>query len=461
MQIADTIAAISSAVGPSPRGIVRVSGPDALPVADSLFHADDGAPLAGRNGYTRWPGVVRLADDGPFVPGEAYVFRTPKSFTRQDVVELHTVGGAAVLSLVLDRALASGARPAEPGEFTLRAFLAGAIDLTRAEGIAAVISAKSDGQLRAAGRLARGALSQRTAGLLDRVADLLALVEADIDFAEEPIDFISPADARATIVAILDDIADLLATGEQTERTETLIRVVLTGRPNAGKSTLLNRLSGLDRAICSPLAGTTRDVLTAPLRLPRHEVILIDGAGVGAADDEISLRAEQLIEREIAAADLVCQVVDITRTSPVEAAMSDRTLCVANKVDQLSTEQASDRCEALRSATGLDVLPVSAVTGEGCDALLSAMDHRLAAASNIVSAQEVSLSSRHRQALAETQNSMARAEALAAGAADTTDCAELLAFELREACAGLGQITGEVTTEDLLGRVFSRFCIGK
>ncbi len=468
IQTGDTIAAVSSPVGPAPRGIVRLSGLDAVRIADALFCASDGAPLGGRRGYTRWPGMVSLTADGARVPAEAYLFRAPRSFTRQDMVELHTPGGAAVLSLVLDQSLALGARQAEPGEFAMRAFLAGAIDLAEAEGIAAVISATSDGQLRAAGRLARGALSARTAALLDRIADLLALVEADIDFADEPVDFISPAQVRATIQEIMTSLSDLQTRSAEAETLETLPRIVLTGPPNAGKSTLMNRLTGLDRAICSPLPGTTRDVLTAPLQLERHEAILVDGAGCDAADDEIAGRARHLLQQEITSADLVCVVLDASaepscRAVPTawKGVSQDRALVAANKADLLTADAVASRCAALQEATGFDVVPVSALTGAGCDVLTVGMDARLSVAANIVGAEELALTARHRQALDETAAGLGRAEALAASAGETADCAELLALELREACASLGRIAGAVTTEDLLGRVFSRFCIGK
>ena len=467
MHTHDTIAAISTAAGTAARGIVRVSGPDALDISDKLFLADDEKPLDGRRGYTRWTGRVALAEGGPSLPAEAYLFRGPRSYTRQDLVELHTCGGPAVLSCVLELAMLYGARQAEPGEFTARAFVAGALDLTEAEGVAALIAARSDAQLRAAERLTHGHLSQRTTELQNRIGDLRALVEADIDFAEEPIDFVSPEQLRVTLDELLGDIDRLLEDAPGAERLDVLPRIVLTGRPNVGKSTLLNKLTGVDRTICSPLAGTTRDVLTAPLALGQQDVLLIDGAGLAATDDTVIGEGQRLVRQEVATADLVCLVIDITTADDETVSdelgrlPQDRTLVVANKTDRLSAESIARRCGALRRATGLEVWPTSGRTGAGCDALKSRFEARVVHQTDVTGAGELALNARHRRALSDARAELRRARTLVASARHTMDCAELLAIELRDASASLGTVVGDVTTEDLLGRIFSQFCVGK
>lgn len=467
MHTDDTIAAISSAAGPAVRGIVRVSGPRALAIADELFRADDIKPLDGRPGYTRWTGSVALAEEGPTLPAEAYLFRGPRSYTRDDLVELHTCGGPAVLSCVLELALAHGARQAEPGEFTARAFVAGALDLTEAEGVAALIAARSDAQLRAAERLTHGHLSQRTTELQQRIGDVRALVEADIDFAEEPIDFVSPKQLRATLDELLADIDRLLEHTPEAERLDVLPRIVLTGRPNVGKSTLLNVLTGVDRTICSPLAGTTRDILTAPLTLGQQDVLLIDGAGLAATDDIVIGEGQRRVRQEVATADLVCLVVDITTANDETVSDElgrlprDRTIVVANKSDLPSAEPIARRCSALSRATGLEVWPTSGRTGAGCEDVKSRLEARLVDQADVTSTGELALNARHRQALSDARAGLRRAGTLVASAQQTIDCAELLAIELRDASTSLGTVVGDVTTEDLLGRIFSQFCIGK
>ncbi len=465
----DTIVAISSAIGHGPHGIVRLCGPDAIRMADAVFVADDGLALRDRPGHTCCLGRLRLEPglDDPTLPCEAYLFRAPRSYTQQDIVELHTLGSPPVLSMVMQTCFAGGARLAEPGEFTARAFFAGGLDLSEVEGVAALIHAESDAQLRAGERLLHGALSRRAQALQRRLTDLLALVEADIDFAEEPIDFVSPDQLRRLAVELRDEITELRDASQATERLDTLPRVMLVGPPNVGKSSLLNRLSGLDRAICSPLPGTTRDVLTAPLELPHGEALLVDAAGLGRDETAIDRLADAAVHAAVDEADLVVFMVDIT-LDPLEphadllADLPDRPhLVVANKVDLLDAGPTEERMATLKASGLGPCLPVSAKTGQGCGELIAAIECALHAESSQATTDAVALNSRHRAALAATAEALDRAIALTDGLAETLDAGELIAVELREAAGELGAIAGQVVTDDLLGRIFEGFCIGK
>jgi tRNA modification GTPase len=465
----DTIVAISSAIGHSPRGIVRLCGADAVRIADELFAPDDAPPLRDRPGHSCGLGRLRLSPPirAPSVPAEAYVFRAPRSYTQQDLVELHTLGSPPVLSMVLQYGFAHGARLAEPGEFTARAFFSGQLDLSEVEGVATLIHAQSDVQLRAGERLLHGRLSGQAAELQDRLSDVLARVEADIDFAEEPIDFIPPPELRRRLTDIVTDLRSLLTSSLSAERIETLPRLMLLGPANVGKSSLLNRLSGLDRAICSPLPGTTRDVLTAPLEMPHSEAILVDGAGLGHTETFIDRLADAAVRDAARQADLILFVVDLSEQPPrphvelLDDLPARPLLVLANKIDLIDPDELGDRLGRIDPPRNAPVLPVSARTGAGCDRLIAAIEQAIHTEGVDPAADLITLNSRHRHALTSAADAIDRAAGLAADLTETLDAAELIALELRQASDDLGQIVGQIVTDELLGRVFENFCIGK
>lgn len=382
------------------------------------------------------------------------------------MAELHTVGAPVVLASLLERLLRGGARLAEPGEFTGRAFLAGAMDLTAVEGVGAMIHAGSDAQLRAAEQLLHGRLAHETEAVHTRLVDLLALVEASIDFVEEPVDFIATSQAADAITAALSVLKDLLERSTPMERLDTRLRVLLAGPPNAGKSTLFNRLTGLDRSICSHVPGTTRDVITAPVAIGTTEVWLMDSAGVGASATSIELAAEALTMDAISAADCILWVMEGTEAAPpptralARRLAMDPLLVVVNKVDALDAGQAARAIEAARTL-GASVIAVSAATGAGCAELRAALAAKLHQAPSEATAPIISLNARHRAALAGAVRACERAVALVSRHDRIGDVVELVALELREASAQLGAIVGDVTTEEVLARIFSRFCVGK
>lgn len=461
-----TIVAVSSAPGHGAVGIVRLSGPRAIAIANEIAQVPGDVSIFSRSGSTRTNGEVRPAADIG-LPAYFYVFRSPRSYTRQDLVEIHSLGSPTVLEMIRRRATALGAVAAQPGEFTARAFLNGAMDLAAAEAVAGVIRSQTDTQLRASRRMMDGLLANQVNDVRDELAELLALVEADIDFAEEPIEFITPTDLRDRLAAIDVRLNRLSSEAKSTERFDQLPRILLLGRPNAGKSSLMNILSGTSRAICAAAAGTTRDILSAPIRLGRGEAILLDAAGVDQSDDEIIAQARMLTLDAAQQVDLVCLVVDLSATKDDAALELVRTLglvrvvVAANKCDLLSATEVVHRIRRMEAWNIGLAQSVSARTGEGIDALRTAWRDVLGDEAGTTLGDAVLLSERQRLVIADACEAIQRAMKLSEPVAETVDCADLAAFELREALDALGAVTGAVTTDDLLGRVFANFCIGK
>lgn len=473
-RLGETITAVASAAGSGRLGIVRMSGPRSIEIASRMATTSYAGVIREAPGSTRVDCRIAVDECGE-LPAACFVFRAPHSYTREHSVEFHTIGSPAVLEFVRQRAIALGAVPAQPGEFTARAFVNGAMDLSSAEAVAEVIQARSDTQLAAARRMMDGGLGKRIAALRDDLAQLLALVEADIDFAEEPIEFITPSDARDRLASVRERLCELLRGSAVSERFEVLPRVLLLGRPNAGKSTLMNALSGTSRAITAAAAGTTRDILSAPMRLGQGEAVLLDAAGVDESDDTVIAQARVMVWLEAASADVVCVVVDLTnlewdRVRDLIAHLSvPRVVIAANKID--AVEDFPERASALhnlasagpfdRGGPEVPVLCISARTGEGLSELQAAFVSALAEHATTTLGESMLITERQRAAIEGAGASIARAVDLGGFARETIDCAELLAFELREALETLGTVTGDVTTEDLLGQVFARFCIGK
>ena len=462
----DTIAAISSAVGPAPRMIVRASGPDALRLATTWWcgaRGGDTIPSAARAER----GALRVA--GLTVPGcWLYVFHGPRSYTGEDLVEFHVPGNPLLVRVLLDALLAAGARPADPGEFTARAYFNGRIDLAGAEGVAATVAAGSERELRAARQLLAGELARRLRPVTDLVAETLALVEVGIDFADEDVTFLSAGEVAERIARADAMLGDLVDGSARFERLTHEPRVVLVGRPNAGKSTLLNALAGRERAVTSPVAGTTRDVLTADVPLRRGIVQLTDAAGlesdeegnggpkavdgVAAALVDVERQMRRNALRAVASADVVVLVRDAADARPDPALPRKPDLLVLNKSDLLPHERVAD-----------DPLHVSAKTGRNVDRLREALDllafgGEAGGGRAEGGAPSLALNARHLRALSDARAALARA---IDRAATTIAVPEIVAVELRDALDALGVVTGAVTPDDLLGRIFAAFCIGK
>lgn len=471
-QLDDTIVAVSSPAGTGVRGIIRLSGPGAFELAAGVFTCDDGRSLTELPGHRRVAGRLWM-EPSASLPAEAYTFRAPASYTRQDVIELHTLGSPAVLAAVLERLTAAGARPAEPGEFTARAFFSGAMDLTRVEGVAAIIHARNDSQLRASEALLHGRLSRRSNGLREQLVDLLALVEAEIDFSEEAVEFVTPQRVLDVVGSVSGELAALIHHAPSIERLETLPEVMLAGRPNAGKSTLMNALTNMDRAIQSAMPGTTRDVLSAPLSVPGGEVMLLDAAGldvgVGMSADEAAghpgAQAQATARRLMLRSNMLILVVDAT-DAPRETLewlrpiLPARPMCTALSKSDLVASADVDRLAAELNGPA-PVHVVSAVTGQGVALLREEIGRTLFGAGEASAAEVLTLSDRQRQSLRTAYDALCRARRMCEECPDVMNSVELLAIEIRESINALSLLVGEVATEELLGRILSRFCIGK
>ena len=442
----DVVAAVASAPGRAAIGIVRLSGP----LLNSFMHA-----LLARELPPRRAVLSDFLDhDGTVLDtGIAIFFPAPHSYTGEDVLELQGHGGPAVLQLVLKRCLELGARLAEPGEFSRRAFLNDKLDLAQAESVADLIDASSEAAARAATRSLKGEFSRQIDALVAELIDLRVLVEACIDFPDEDLEFLEAHGVQQRLRSLRERIGEIVNIGTSGKLLRDGIKVVLVGRPNVGKSSLLNRLAGEELAIVTDVPGTTRDTLRTELVLSGVPIHVVDTAGLREAQDLV----EQLgIERTWNAArdaDVLIVIVDVRQGMTDEdndivgrLPPAIPRIVVANKIDLM------DLVPASVEATFDGQLWVSAKTGEGIDLLRIAL---LNAAGWVPQAEPVFLArTRHLEGLAKAQSHVVFAEGRLAQL-------ELMAEELKLAQLALSELTGEFTTEALLGAIFSRFCIGK
>jgi tRNA modification GTPase len=446
---ADTIAAIATAPGRGGVGVIRISGSNLLPFALAL------------TGKTPKPRHATLADfraaDGAAVDsGILLFFPGPHSFTGEDVLELQGHGGPVVMQMLLARCLDLGARLAEPGEFSRRAFLNGKLDLAQAEAVADLIDAATASAARSAVRSLQGEFSEAIHALTDELINLRMLVEATLDFPEEDIDFLKAADAFGRLERLQRKLAEIFDRAGQGKLLQAGLHVVLAGQPNVGKSSLLNRLAGDDLAIVTPVAGTTRDALRSTIQIEGIPLHIIDTAGLRETEDEVEKIGIERSWREIERADVVLLLVDArsgvgAADREILARLPERLkrVTVYNKID-LSGAVAERHDEADGVAISL-----SAKANQGIDLLRSEL-LRIAGwhpAEDVFIARE-----RHLRALADAQEHIAAASRVVES---KLPALELFAEELRLAQRALGQITGEFSADDLLGVIFSRFCIGK
>lgn len=456
----DTIAAIATARGRAALAIVRLSGPEACRIAASCFR---GANLEAVPSHTAHFGYVLSPTGEPLDQVVATVFRAPRSYTGEDVVELTCHGGDLAPQLILEALLHHGARMAEPGEFTLRAFLNGKLDLAQAEAVADLIHAGSTRAHRTALAHLQGRYSEQLRRLRDDLLELCAYVELELDFSEEDVEF---AD-RARLCALLDRTAqflqDLLNSYRLGELLRDGVRVVIGGRPNAGKSTLLNALLGQDRAIVSPLPGTTRDQIEAEAEIEGLRFRFVDTAGLRSTEDLVESEGVRRAQQAIEAAHVLLYVFDLTLGLDAEEQAFLNTLSAAhptlpilvigNKRDLV----ASPALPTLR----WPVLALSAHHARTHPAELKPLLQKLidvvAADLSSMDASAVVMNLRHRQHLARALEAVQAAGTVL----NQRISSDLLALELRRALHELGAITGEITTEDVLDQIFSRFCIGK
>lgn len=455
----DTIVALSSAPGPGARAIVRVGGPNAVAVVNALFASTVERRLADSPRHVT-PGELRLSGVHSPLPADGYFFRAPHSYTGQDLIELHAVSSPPLVERLIADLLAAGARPAQPGEFTLRAFLNGKKDLTRAEAVLAVIEAGSDDELKSALAQLAGGLARPMDALRDDLLNLLADVEAGLDFVDEDIEFVGRPEQLKRIAAGLAQLTNLKRQLDGRTVSGRAVRIALVGEPNAGKSSLYNALVGTaGTALVSPIAGTTRDYLVGRIDLDGLPVELIDTAGWQDSTDEIEGQAQYLGREASDRSDLVLWCVPANEAVPLRdvAATSAMTsaIIVRTKADLLAPppSRGTVRAGGCERSELLEI-PASVLTPDGTTALRELLAEKVQSLAHSGLAPSQSRCRHHVEAAID---SLRRAHDHVL----ESDPQELLALELRSALDQIGEMVGAVYTNDLLDRIFSRFCIGK
>ena len=448
----DTIAALATPVGTAALAVVRISGPDSSRIAREIFGRDS-PPRAARHGdYHNLIGT--LMDDVLFT-----FFQGPHSYTGEDSLEISCHGNPFIAQKILEDLLARGCRSAEPGEFTERAFLNGKMDLSQAEAVMDLIRARSERALAAANGQLRGALGRRMSRLVDGLLGVLARVEAYIDFPEEDL----PPEDRAMVTRELErlivETERLLATSRYGALLRDGIKTVIIGPPNVGKSSLLNRLVGFDRALVSAEPGTTRDFIEERINIGSHSLRVIDTAGINPSPAPLEkLGMEKSLERA-AEADLFLFVFDATQPVPslpsefLEKIRPETSLVVFNKSDLVANATAA----LVPELAALPVVRVSALTGAGLDELIAAIARGADYFQQDTGDELVAINARQSHALGEARDYLGRAGAKTSG----NELTELLASDLRGALNAFGAITGTIDNERMLDQLFSTFCIGK
>lgn len=461
----DTIVALATPPGVGALAVVRLAGPDAVDLVAGVFSKKN---LAAQPGHTLHYGTIRDPDGGaPIDEVVVALYRAPRSFTREDAVEISTHGSDYVVGQLLALLLRRGARLAEAGEFTKRAFLNGALDLAQAEAVADLIAADSALSHQVALNQLRGGFSQELRALRGRLVTFASLLELELDFGEEDVEFADRTGLRALLGEVADRVAALLRSFELGNVIKNGITVVIAGRPNAGKSTLLNALLREERAIVSAIPGTTRDFIEDEVSLDGIRFRFVDTAGLrDDPADEVEAIGVQRTRQRIDQAALLLYLFDLTELTParvqaeIEALTASRptlpVLAVGNKLDLASGEQLAVFDDF--AVDGSAAVRLAAARGQGLEALQTALLARVRGAGLAGHAGATIVTNvRHARALAVAAEHLA---AVRAGL-DAGQGTELLAADLRHALRALGEITGEISSDDLLTSIFTQFCIGK
>jgi tRNA modification GTPase len=452
VKLHDTIAAVSTPPGRGGIGIVRISGPDARPIAEAMLR------FPSRTESESWKPWSAMLAELPDASGHAVdhvvvtYFAAPRSYTAEDVIEISCHGAPVVLRFALERACASGARLAEPGEFTLRAYLNGRIDLPRAEAVRDLIDATTLYQARIAAQQIGGSVSLRLKPVKEQLLELIALLEAGIDFAEDDISVAAPEEILRRIDPVLAAVRALIASFAYGKLVHQGFTLAIVGRPNVGKSSLFNRLLEQDRAIVTDVAGTTRDLVSETAVIEGIPVRFVDTAGIRAGQDVVEKLGIERSYQAMADADLTVVVVDLS--APLETA--DQQL-IEKAQQQGKRIVAGNKCDLPTRAEAADALRVSALTGEGLAELRRAIIDAIAPGSRPEQEGGFITSLRHEQLLQETREALEQART-----ATTLGIPhEMLLLDLYAALRPIDGITGATTVDDILNRIFSTFCIGK
>ena len=460
------IAAIATPVGVAALAVVRISGQGVFDIAQKVFRKKNNPKFRFEQskGFRAHFGAIHDSE-GLIDEVVALVFRSPNSFTMEDMVELSCHGGPVVVKHILKVLLDEGCRLAEPGEFTRRAFLNGRIDLLQAEAIGEMIHARSESAFRTAVTQMQGTLSLSLNAMRERLLGSCALLELELDFSEEEVEFQSRSQLQEELRLLHTELSRLIDSYQHGRLLKEGVATVIAGRPNAGKSTLLNVLLGEERSIVSHSPGTTRDYIEECFLYEKTMFRLTDTAGLREGGEEIEHEGIRRSYKKISEADLIVYLLDISlddyldEVSRIQLFLEQypaaRMIVVANKTDL--TPESEERQQKLRAATGCEVCGISASKGEGLDALKRLMSSMAEGLDKQHEASVLVTSLRHYEALRNASDAIDNAQVLV----DTGSGTELIAFELRSALEYIGEITGKVVNEEILNLIFERFCIGK
>ncbi|MES2447144.1 MAG: tRNA uridine-5-carboxymethylaminomethyl(34) synthesis GTPase MnmE [Bacteroidota bacterium] len=448
----DTIIALSTPPGSGAIGVIRLSGPDAITLTNEVFV---GKNLTQQASHTLHFGLVK---DGDILIDEvvAGLYVAPKSYTKENVVEISCHGSNYIIQQILNLLIKKGARPAKPGEFTLRAFLNGGLDLSQAEAVADLIASDSKASHDVALQQMRGGFSNELKGLREQLIHFASMIELELDFAEEDVEFANRDQLKALILRLISHISRLISSFEMGNVLKNGVPIVIAGKPNVGKSTLLNALLNEDRAIVSDIAGTTRDTIEDELNINGIIFRFIDTAGIRDTADIIEAKGVERTLERMKQAKLILYMVDALQTpDELDEQLTDLKkidipyLAIVNKADLFTDEQKGEFAKK-------EVLFLSAKENVGVEELKTALLAKVNLHS-INTSETLVTNIRHLEALKQTENALANV----LNNIDNPVTSDFLAMDIKQALHYLGEITGEVTTDDLLENIFTKFCIGK
>jgi tRNA modification GTPase TrmE len=461
MYVDDTIAAISTAPGEGGIGIIRISGSEALKILDKLFKSAKGKDTQSFNTYTIRYGYIKDLKDGNVIDEVLVSYmRAPYTYTREDIVEINCHGGTVPVRRILEAVLNAGARLAEPGEFTKRAFLNGRIDLSQAEAVIDMIRSKTDVSMNAALQQLEGRLSERLRSVKDRLLDIMSHIEASIDFPEEGVDEVIYDELAGECSRIIDFLGGMIKSAETGKILREGLNTVIIGKPNVGKSSLLNALLEENRAIVTDIPGTTRDIIEEYLNIRGIPINIIDTAGIRETNDEVERIGVERTKEYFNKADIIIFVLDSSDVfSDEDKRIFDllndkKTIIIINKVD---LPQRLDRSVVESFGKDKKIIDISIKTGKGMEDIKDEIYDFVYSGQANYSSEVLVTNIRHKNLLGKAESSLQKAlETL-----NDKLPLDFVSIDIKEALESIGQITGETVQDDIIDRIFSQFCIGK